>query len=283
MSTTGHMTGQYRIWLALLMLAVPQALASVCTIIGYVNYEDGRPADASLRIVDLDIGTSYMVKTGGKGWPMQNFYVKSFTCNWNDNIEITLGSEIKSISYDKYPYEVNFTIRADVEEKPESGAGGGGGGGGPSVPDHDFGRVINQSEVNKISNSSRIRWYVVNDTLGIKMVVGEVAVMDDYVIVRFSTGLEARFGLHETKELDLDGDGRPDTRGELVELKDGNAYLFFDRIVQVPKDLIIGPEEKAPELVKPMQSKTNRSLIALGILLAISFALVIITDRTHRK
>jgi hypothetical protein len=259
----------------------------VCTVVGYVHYDNGKPAIADMSVTDIDLGTTYEFRTGGEGWPAQNFYMKSFTCNWQDRILLTAGNVTEVFTYDKYPYEVNFTIKAAAGGQSGPGGGGssgGSGGAGPSgsagpAASYDFGKPINRSEVSIVANNTRIRWYVLNDTLGIKMIMGDVKVMHGYAIVKFSNGKEVRFDLGDMKELDLDDNGEAETRGQLVEIKDGDAYLFFDKIPQIPK--IVEEIKEVPKTEEPQAS--NRSLIVLLALLAISFALVIITDWKRRK
>ena len=142
------------IWLLLAMM--PGALASVCTIAGFVNYDDGSPAPKGtiVTVVNLDLGTVYDVNTGGEEWPDQNFFVHSLTCNHGeDRIEITVQDIVERYDYDHYPNWINFTLPApeepiepkepETEKKPSSGGGSNSG-----SASYDFGKIMNQTDTN---------------------------------------------------------------------------------------------------------------------------------------
>lgn len=106
---------------AMILLLMNSVSASICTVIGYVNLEDGSPAPKGIKITvsNTNKSISYDTYTGGKDWPIENFYVQTLSCDFYDEIVIeNKATEFKkSIIFDHYPYEINITLPYAVVEK----------------------------------------------------------------------------------------------------------------------------------------------------------------------
>ncbi len=308
--------------IACLLLFIPISYASVCTLMGYVTYPDGTIAKSGtgIRIVDIDLGTPYDVQTGGADWPYANFYLRSFTCNYGtDRIEVsfTQGNQTvrKQFVYDHFPYVANLTIPFAVEkietegEGTSSGGGGGGGSsggssggspaGGSSAGDNqnggapDFGFVIDQAAENRLQADDRFRLYIINDTRNIKMIIGDVEkIGKDSVRISFSTLKDdVVLRLNEPVTLDLDNDGKPDTRALVVDIRDNAAYSRFDRIfpeMNVPGKLNDSSngsiESKVQHKDEPSfitEKDKDLALSVLGIILIVLMISIIYID--HRE
>ncbi len=298
--------------IVVIMFSFPlQAMgASVCTVMGYISYENGTPAESGtlVRIADISLGTVYETETGGKSWPYPNFYVQSFTCNYGtDRIAVVHGSgdtvTREDFVFDHYPYEVNLSIPAvekdNVGAAKDSGSSegsgnagkgsGSGAGGGPGS--WDFGTVINESKINRIPIGGAIRLYIINDSLNIRMVIGNVTrAGEDSIRIAFNTlDRDVLLRINEPVTLDLDNDGSDDTKAELTRLDDDTASVRFDKIPIVPDKS--RPSESSQSLAQnktaheeePYDYSKNRKNIALGIMGCILLLLLIIIIAEDKK
>ena len=306
MLTIGHMTKVKMkkiliLGIALVLLIQSAAAASVCTVLGYVEHEDGTPAPEGtiITIADIDLGLVYNVSTGGNNWPAQNFFVKSFTCNFGtDKIEVVhiLDKKVtkKEFIFDRYPYEITLTI-PNPQKPPEtpvkeptssksSGGGGSGGGGGPSGYYPDLGKILNTTGNNIVEFDSKIRIYIINESLDVKMVTGTVKKIDESTIRIIFDLLDEEITLKLDKPLtlDLNKDGKNDTILTLIKLTKDAAYINFDKqFFEIKNETINNTKtnEIAPKEEIPMPNKTNKSLLIFGIILFVVFIMIIIIDR----
>ena len=109
------------ILLTMILLMISNAGAAICTVMGYAGLEDGSPAPSGIIITvsDTNKSISYDTYTGGKDWPVKNFYVQTLSCDFYDEIIIenkATGFK-KTIIFDHYPYEVNITLPYAVVQR----------------------------------------------------------------------------------------------------------------------------------------------------------------------
>jgi hypothetical protein len=279
----------------LVLIAVPLSSASVCTLIGYVTDSAGNPSPEGLevQIVDFDIGTVSETTTG-LGWPSQNMYVRSFTCNLGDRINVTstINGKSAEISFivDHYPYEANLSFSSDVFATPiiisktEDGKGSGGGSSGGGIIGFDFGIVMNQSKDNIIPAESKIRLYIIGDNQSIDMITGQVRKISDNEIEIAFNSKKVRLKLGEGDTIDLNSDGKDDVTAKVIEIKDDRIVIRFDRILP-----LIEPMETNPAAEKPIatiatgQSGAYEKSWLLFALIGVLALLILFTIYEYRR
>jgi hypothetical protein len=107
------------------LLAAHAASAAICTVMGYVNYADGSNASGvNVIISNLDYNTTYTTISGGKDYPVRNFYMQSLTCEPNDRLVVSAPGFQEELVFDHYPLKLNITVagHAPNEESPSKPA-----------------------------------------------------------------------------------------------------------------------------------------------------------------
>jgi hypothetical protein len=286
------------------LIAIPMSSASVCTLIGYVTDSASNPSPEGLKvqIIDFSLGTVSETATGS-GWPNQNMYVRSFTCNFGDRINVSTAIDGKSaeISFivDHYPYEANLSFASEVFAEPiiireteKGGSSGGGGGSGGSgggssgggITGYDFGIVMNQSKDNIIPAESKIRLYIIGDNQSIDMITGNVRKISNNEIEIAFKSKKVRLKLGEADTLDLNEDGKDDVTARAIEITDDHIVIRFDRILP-----LIEPIEKNPAAEKPAatvvtgQSEAYEKSWLLFALIGILGLLILFTIYEYRR
>jgi len=100
----------------MLFVCMNPAMADICTVMGEIFLEDGTPAPRGsiVNVTDVNMSVSYLTSTGGTDWPKENFYVRTFTCDFYDMTRIEIGGTVEEFIFDEYPYESYLT--ADIKK-----------------------------------------------------------------------------------------------------------------------------------------------------------------------
>jgi hypothetical protein len=276
------------------------ASASICTIIGNITDTSGIPApsEVPVQIIDVSLGTSYTATTGfGK----PNIFVKSFTCNLGDEIQITArmnGETItKTIEFVKYPIETTLVFthidylaqnttttngtkasRDNSNSGNGRGSGGSSGGGSGNFAIPDFGKIVNESN-NTVTLGSRLRFYMLGDDLSVKMINGEIKKQGNAVVIALNDGRNIILELNRAVDVDLDLDGKIDGRLELLKLVGETATFRFQKNYQAHNDqTAIANENSSIHAEEPSGIEDSRlvpTLAAILVILAMITALTI--------
>jgi len=104
------------LYILMAVIIASQVTADICTVMGEIRLEDGSPAPRGtlVNVTDLNQSVSYLTSTGGTDWPMENFFVRTFTCEFYDSVSIETGGHFVEFTFDNYPYEINLTANSDL-------------------------------------------------------------------------------------------------------------------------------------------------------------------------